>query len=206
MIIKKILSPEWKQEKIAISGWVRTKRGSKNVSFVALNDGSTINNIQIVAEGSVFSEELLKQITTGSCISVEGNLVCSKGSGQDKEILATKIVVLGIADTDEYPLQPKKHSLAYLREKAHLRFRTNTFSAIFRLRHTLTFAVHKFFNDRGFLNIHTPIITSVDAEGAGEMFKVTNLDLESLPKNTTGKVDFSKDFLGLKHTLLFLGN
>ena len=205
MIIKKILSPEWKQEKIAISGWVRTKRGSKNVSFVALNDGSTINNIQIVAEGSVFSEKLLKQITTGSCISVEGNLVCSKGSGQDKEILATKIVVLGIADTDEYPLQPKKHSLAYLREKAHLRFRTNTFSAIFRLRHTLTFAVHNFFNDRGFFNIHTPIITSVDAEGAGEMFKVTNLDLESLPKNTAGKVDFSKDFFGTKTHLTVSG-
>ena len=191
MKIKEILSEERKEQKISAKGWVRTKRGSKHVSFIALNDGSTINNIQIVAEGDSFNEELIKQITTGSCISVDGKLVTSKGSGQAVEILADKIEVLGAADAEEYPLQPKKHSLEFLREKAHLRFRTNTFSAIFRLRHALTFAVHKFFNDKGFLNLHTPIITGTDAEGAGEMFQVTNLDLENLPKNSDGKIDFS---------------
>ncbi|MBT5614981.1 MAG: asparagine--tRNA ligase, partial [Flavobacteriales bacterium] len=157
MKIKEILSEEGKEQKISAKGWVRTRRGSKHVSFIALNDGSTINNIQIVAEGDSFNEELIKQITTGSCISVDGKLVTSKGSGQAVEILADKIEVLGAADAEEYPLQPKKHSLEFLREKAHLRFRTNTFSAIFRLRHALTFAVHKFFNDKGFFNLHTPI-------------------------------------------------
>ncbi len=205
MKIKEILSEEGKEQKISAKGWVRTRRGSKHVSFIALNDGSTINNIQIVAEGDSFNEELIKQITTGSCISVDGKLVTSKGSGQAVEILADKIEVLGTADAEEYPLQPKKHSLEFLREKAHLRFRTNTFSAIFRLRHALTFAVHKFFNDKGFLNLHTPIITSADAEGAGEMFQVTNLDLENLPKTADGKIDFKSDFFGSKTNLTVSG-
>lgn len=205
MKIKEILSEEGKEQKISAKGWVRTRRGSKHVSFIALNDGSTINNIQIVAEGDSFNEELIKQITTGSCISVDGKLVTSKGSGQAVEILADKIEVLGTADAEEYPLQPKKHSLEFLREKAHIRFRTNTFSAIFRLRHALTFAVHKFFNDKGFLNLHTPIITSADAEGAGEMFQVTNLDLENLPKTADGKIDFKSDFFGSKTNLTVSG-
>ena len=205
MKIKEILSEEGKEQKISAKGWVRTRRGSKHVSFIALNDGSTINNIQIVAEGDSFNEELIKQITTGSCISVDGKLVTSKGSGQAVEILADKIEVLGAADAEEYPLQPKKHSLEFLREKAHLRFRTNTFSAIFRLRHALTFAVHKFFNDKGFVNLHTPIITGADAEGAGEMFQVTNLDLENLPKTADGKIDFKSDFFGSKTNLTVSG-
>jgi asparaginyl-tRNA synthetase len=205
MKIKDILRGGWKEKNIVINGWVRTKRGSKNVSFIAINDGSTINNLQVVAEGSNFSEELLKQVTTGSCVRVEGKLILSKGREQVAEVLAERIEILGLADSNEYPLQPKKHSLEFLREKAHLRFRTNTFSAVFRLRHALTFAVHKFFNDKGFLNLHTPIITSADAEGAGEMFQVTNLDLENLQKNNTGKIDYTKDFFGSKTQLTVSG-
>jgi asparaginyl-tRNA synthetase len=205
MRILDVLQSKGENQKIKISGWVRTKRGSKHVSFIALNDGSTIHNIQIVAEGENFDEELLKGVTTGSSIEVEGTLVASKGSGQAVEVLALKITVLGEADADEYPLQPKKHSLEFLREKAHLRFRTNTFSAVFRLRHALTFAVHQFFNDRGFVNIHSPIITGADAEGAGEMFQVTNLDLENLPKTAEGKIDFTSDFFGSKTNLTVSG-
>jgi len=205
MKIKEILQSEGNEQKIHVKGWVRTRRGSKHVSFIALNDGSTINSIQVVAEASDFAEELVKQITTGSCISVSGKLVASKGSGQAVEILANSIEILGGADADEYPLQPKKHSLEFLREKAHLRFRTNTFSAVFRLRHALTFAVHKFFNDKGFFNIHTPIITSIDAEGAGEMFQVTNHDLENLPKTEEGKVNYDADFFGKKTSLAVTG-
>jgi len=205
MKIKEILLTEGVEQKISIKGWVRTRRGSKHVSFIALNDGSTINNIQIVAEATDFDEELIKQITTGSCISVSGKLVASKGSGQAVEILASSIDMLGAADAEEYPLQPKKHSLEFLRENAHLRFRTNTFSAVFRLRHALTFAVHKFFNDKGFFNLHTPIITGADAEGAGEMFQVTNLDLEAPPKTEEGKIDFSADFFGRKTNLTVSG-
>ncbi len=205
MRIKEILQLKGDSQQIKIKGWVRTRRGSKHVSFIALNDGSTINNIQIVAEGDNFDEQLIKQITTGSCVAVEGTLVESKGSGQAVEILASKVEILGGADADDYPLQPKKHSLEFLREKAHLRFRTNTFSAVFRLRHALTFAVHKFFNDKGFVNIHSPIITGADAEGAGEMFQVTNLDLENLPKTEDGKIDFSADFFGSKTNLTVSG-
>ena len=205
MRILDILQSKGENQKVKISGWVRTKRGSKHVSFIALNDGSTIHNIQIVAEGENFDEELLKAVTTGSSIEVEGTLVASKGSGQAVEVLASKITVLGEADADEYPLQPKKHSLEFLREKAHLRFRTNTFSAVFRLRHALTFAVHQFFNERGFVNIHSPIITGADAEGAGEMFQVTSLDLENLPKTTEGKIDFTSDFFGSKTNLTVSG-
>ena len=205
MKIKEILKKGSESQEVKIKGWVRTRRGSKHVSFIALNDGSTINNIQVVVEGDSFSEELIKQITTGSCIAVEGNLVESKGSGQAVEILATKIEILGGADPEEYPLQSKKHSLEFLREKAHLRFRTNTFSSVFRLRHALTFAVHKFFNDKGFFNLHSPIITSADAEGAGEMFGVTNFDLNNIPKNENGEIDYSKDFFGSKTNLTVSG-
>ncbi len=205
MKIKKILSLKGEIKDVKVRGWVRTKRGGKNVSFIALNDGSTINNIQVVAEGGGFSEELLKNITTGACISVEGDLVSSKGEEQSAEILAKKILVLGLSKPEEYPLQPKKHSLEFLREKAHLRFRTNTFSAVFRLRHALTFATHKFFNDQGFFNLHTPIITGADAEGAGEMFQVTSLNLNQIKKNSDGKVDFSDDFFGKKTNLTVSG-
>jgi len=200
MTIKEILALKDTDNIISVKGWVKTKRGSKNVSFISLNDGSAINSIQIVAESERFDENLIKKVTTGSCISVKGKFVKSKGQGQDNEILANSLTVLGEADAKEYPLQPKKHSLEFLREKAHLRFRTNTFSAIFRLRHSLTFAVHKFFNDKGFFNLHTPIITGADAEGAGEMFQVTNLNLEY-----GEKLDFSKDFFGKKTSLTVSG-
>ena len=205
MKIKQLLSAKLESQRVSIKGWVRTRRGSKNVSFISLNDGSTINNLQIVAEGALFSEQLLKEITTGACISVSGKLVNSRGGGQASEILADKIEVLGVADAKEYPLQPKKHSLEFLRENSHLRFRTSTFSSVFRLRHSLTFAVHKFFNDKGFLNIHTPIITSADAEGAGEAFQVTNLDLKNLPTTNTSEIDFSHDFFGKKAHLTVSG-
>jgi asparaginyl-tRNA synthetase len=205
MKIIDILKQESKEKNIEVSGWVRTKRGSKNVTFISLNDGSTINNIQVVAEGIDFSEEKLKKVTTGSCVKVIGKLVKSKGKEQWAEIVAEKIEIIGLSDSDEYPLQPKKHSLEFLREKAHLRFRTNTFSAVFRLRHALNFAVHKFFNDRGFYNLHTPIITSADAEGAGEMFQVTNLDLENLQKNNNGNIDYKNDFFGSKTHLTVSG-
>ena len=199
--VKRLLAEKSTGQEICVKGWVRTRRGSKNVSFIALNDGSTINNIQVVAEGDHFDEEILKKITTGSSISVIGILVESKGGGQNVEVLAAAIEILGEADADEYPLQPKKHSLEFLREKSHLRFRTNTFSAVFRLRHALTFAVHKFFNDKGFSSIHSPIITGVDAEGAGEMFQVTTLDLE----NIGSKVDYTTDFFGSKTNLTVSG-
>tara|TARA_B100000787_G_scaffold104732_1_gene77560 strand:- start:5091 stop:6524 length:1434 start_codon:yes stop_codon:yes gene_type:complete len=205
MKIKEILQLEGSEQKIHVKGWVRTRRGSKHVSFISLNDGSSINSIQVVAESRDFDEALIKQVTTGSCISVSGKLVASKGSGQKVEILANSIEILGNADAENYPLQPKKHSLEFLRENAHLRFRTNTFSAVFRLRHALTFAVHKFFNDKGFFNLHTPIITGADAEGAGEIFQVTNLDLEKLPKKVDGKIDFSEDFFGNKTNLTVSG-
>tara|TARA_B100000475_G_scaffold95650_1_gene69385 strand:- start:674 stop:2116 length:1443 start_codon:yes stop_codon:yes gene_type:complete len=190
---------------IKVSGWVRTKRGSKSVSFIALNDGSTIKNLQIVAETSNFKEELFKKITTGSCLEIEGELKNSEGKEQSLEVLAKSIMVLGEADSDEYPLQPKKHSLEFLREKAHLRFRTNTFSAVFRLRHALTFAIHNYFNQNGYVNIHTPIITGADAEGAGEMFKVSNFDLKNIPINEAGEIDYQQDFFGKQTNLTVSG-
>ena len=190
---------------IKVSGWVRTRRGSKSVSFIALNDGSTIKNLQIVAETSKFKEELFKKITTGSCIEIEGELKNSEGKEQSLEVLAKSIIVLGEANSDEYPLQPKKHSLEFLREKAHLRFRTNTFSAVFRLRHALTFAIHNYFNQNGYVNIHTPIITGADAEGAGEMFKVSNFDLKNIPINEAGEIDYQQDFFGKQTNLTVSG-
>ena len=190
---------------IKVSGWVRTRRGSKSVSFIALNDGSTIKNLQIVAETSNFNEELFKKITTGSCLEIEGELKNSEGKEQSLEVLAKSIIVLGEANSDEYPLQPKKHSLEFLREKAHLRFRTNTFSAVFRLRHALTFAIHNYFNQNGYVNIHTPIITGADAEGAGEMFKVSNFDLKNVPINEAGEIDYQQDFFGKQTNLTVSG-
>ena len=203
--VETLLLGESINETVCVKGWVRTKRGSKNVSFIAINDGSTINNIQAVAESDSFDEDLLKRVTTGACLSIVGNLVESKGSGQKVEIAAQEIEVLGEADADLYPLQPKKHSLEFLREKAHLRFRTNTFSAVFRVRHALSFAIHQFFNNKGFVNLHTPIITGADAEGAGEMFQVSNLDWNNLPKDEEGKVDETQDFFGKKTNLTVSG-
>ena len=203
--IKDIIKNPKIDQIISVNGWVRNKRGSKNVSFISVNDGSTILNLQIVAESKSISEEILKKINTGACLNIEGILKNSQGSEQSLEILAEKIIILGEADADEYPLQPKKHSLEFLREKAHLRFRTNTFSAIFRIRHALTFAVHKFFNEKGFFNMHTPIITGADAEGAGEMFKVTSLDLSNIPKKDDLNIDFSKDFFGKQTNLTVSG-
>ena len=199
--INKLLITKAEGQEVCVNGWVRTRRGSKSVSFIALNDGSTINNLQIVAESKYFTDNLMKRITTGSAISVIGILVESQGQGQPVEVLAASINILGDANVDEYPLQPKKHSLEFLREKGHLRFRTNTFSAIFRVRHALTFAIHKFFNERGFFNVHTPVITSVDAEGAGEMFQVTTLDLNNLGN----KIDYNSDFFGKKTSLTVSG-
>ncbi|OJV79635.1 MAG: asparagine--tRNA ligase [Bacteroidia bacterium 44-10] len=192
-------------EEVNVKGWVRTRRGNKNVGFVALNDGSTINNIQIVIDIASFDEELLRPITTGACINVNGELVESQGQGQAVEIRATEIEVYGPADPTTYPLQKKGHSLEFLREIAHLRPRTNTFGAIFRMRHHLSYAIHKYFNDNGFYYFHTPIITASDAEGAGSMFEVSTLDIENPPRNKEGKVDFSEDFFGRQTNLTVSG-
>lgn len=192
-------------EEVNVKGWVRTRRGNKNIGFVALNDGSTINNIQIVIEISTFGEEFLKPITTGACISVNGKLVESQGQGQSVEIQATEIEIFGAADPTTYPLQKKGHSLEFLREIAHLRPRTNTFGAIFRMRHHMSFAIHKFYNDRGFYYFHTPIITASDAEGAGSMFDVSTLDINNPPRNEEGKVDHSQDFFGRQTNLTVSG-
>lgn len=192
--IKDILSTSPENQEITVCGWVRTRRGSKNVSFVALNDGSTVRTLQIVAEHENFNEETLKRITTGSALEVKGKLVASGGSGQSVELIAHNIDILGDANADDYPLQPKKHSLEFLREIAHLRPRTSTFSSVLRIRHSLAFAIHNYFNQRGFYYLHTPIITGSDAEGAGEMFSVTNMDLKDIPKTEEGEVDYKKDF------------
>jgi len=190
---------------INIKGWVKTKRGSKNVAFVALNDGSCIHNIQVVVDFEIISEELLMKVHSGAALSVFGKLIESQGSGQKFEISAEKIEILGTANPDEFPIQPKKHSLEFLREHAHLRFRTNTFGAIFRIRHAMIFAIHKFFNDKGFYNIHTPIITGSDAEGAGEMFRVTTLDAKKPPLNEDGSINYSEDFFGKETNLTVSG-
>ena len=192
-------------EEVNIKGWVRTRRGNKNVGFVALNDGSTINNMQIVINISQFGEEFLKPITTGACLNVNGILVESQGQGQSVEIQATEIEIYGEADPAVYPLQKKGHSLEFLREIAHLRPRTNTFGAIFRMRHHMSYAIHKFFNDKDFYYFHTPIITASDAEGAGSMFEVTVLDANNPPRNEEGKVDFAEDFFGRQTNLTVSG-
>ena len=191
--------------KVNAKGWVRTKRQSKNVAFIALNDGSTIRNLQVVADVAAIGEDVLSKINTGASVSVDGILVESGGSGQANELQAESIEILGVADPDVYPLQPKRHSLEFLREKAHLRFRTATFSAITRVRHAMIFGVHKFFNDRGFYNIHTPIITGSDAEGAGEMFRVSVLDPKFPPLDEQGNVDYTQDFFGKETNLTVSG-
>ncbi len=190
---------------VVVKGWVRTKRGNKNVAFIALNDGSTINNIQIVADVASFDEDLLRKITTGACVCVRGELVESLGSGQPVEVQARSIELYGTADPDTYPLQKKGHTLEFLREIAHLRPRTNTFGAVLRIRHAMAYAIHKYFNDRGFFYLHTPIITASDAEGAGAMFEVTTLDVSSPPRTPEGKVDYSQDFFGRQTNLTVSG-
>jgi asparaginyl-tRNA synthetase len=203
--IKQILTTLIAGENVLVNGWVRTKRESKNVVFIALNDGSRLSNLQVVANPDQFDEQLFKNISTGACISVKGILAESHGKGQEIELQAVSIEVLGKADPDSYPLQPKKHSLEFLREIAHLRPRTNTFSAIYRIRHAMIFTIHKFFNDKGFLNVHTPIITASDAEGAGEMFRVSTLDPKNPPLQEDGSVDFGKDFFERETNLTVSG-
>ena len=198
--VKDLLKANPGQEVLA-KGWVRTKRGNKQIKFIALNDGSTVNNIQVVADMTNFDEALIAKITTGASISVTGNLIESVGSGQAVEIQAREIEVLGECDPVRYPLQKKNTSLEYLRTVAHLRPRTNTFGAVLRIRH----AIHKFFNDKGFVYLNTPLITESDAEGAGDMFQVTTLNLENVPKKDNGTVDFSKDFFGKKTCLTVSG-
>jgi asparaginyl-tRNA synthetase len=190
---------------VCVKGWVRTRRGSKQVTFVALNDGSTIHSIQIVVDLAQFDEEYLKGITTGACIRINGLLVESQGQGQLAEIQAYKIEIYGKADPAVYPLQKKGHSLEFLREIAYLRPRTNTFGAIFRIRHHLAFAIHDYFNKQGFYYFHTPLITASDAEGAGSMFQVTTLDVDNPPRTEDGKVDYSQDFFGSHSNLTVSG-
>ena len=199
--IKELLDSPQKGMEVLVKGWVRTKRGNKSVVFIALNDGSTIKNIQIVTDTSSFDENFLKDITTGACISVTGTLVESQGQGQSVEINAQEIELYGKSDAETYPLQKKGHSMEFLREIAHLRFRTNTFGAVFRIRHAIAFAIHKYFNDKGFFYLHTPIITGSDAEGAGEMFHVTTLDLKDISHNEDGSVNFRDDFFGKETNL-----
>lgn len=190
---------------VDVKGWVRTRRGNKHVQFVALNDGTSIKSIQIVFDLSRFSEEELKPITTGASIHVQGLLVASQGKGQSVEIQADELQIYGTADPADYPLQKKGHTLEFLREKAHLRPRTNTFGAVLRIRHALAFAIHNFFNDKGFYYFHTPLITASDCEGAGAMFQVTTLPLSDLPRTEDGAVDYSGDFYGKQASLTVSG-
>jgi asparaginyl-tRNA synthetase len=203
--VRELLSATEKNTKVLLKGWVRTRRGNKQVAFIAVNDGTIIHNIQVVADLNSFPEETMKRVTTGSSISVIGTLVESMGKGQSVEIQASKLDVLGDSDPELYPLQKKGHSLEFLREIAHLRFRTNTFGAVFRIRHALAFAIHKFYNDKGFYYLHTPIITASDAEGAGALFKVTTLDLDNTPMNEAGEIDFTQDFFARPTNLTVSG-
>ncbi len=203
--IKELLKETPSGQPVTVKGWVRTKRESKNAVFIALNDGSVIHNIQVVALPGQINEETLKLITTGSCLRVEGKLIESQGSGQAVEVQLEEVQVYGTADPEEYPLQPKKHSLEFLREIAHLRPRTNTFSAILRIRHALAYAVHSYFNENGYFYLNTPVITASDAEGAGEMFRVTTLDAENPPKNEAGEIDYTQDFFGRETNLTVSG-
>jgi asparaginyl-tRNA synthetase len=203
--IKDLLASKDFGKDFLLKGWVRTKRGNRNIAFVALNDGSTINSIQVVIDVPEFDEAMIDRITTGACIAVTGTLVESMGKGQSVELRAKEVEVYGEADPEVYPLQKKGHSMEFLREIAHLRPRTNTFGAIFRIRHHLAYAIHKYFNDNGFFYMHTPIITGSDAEGAGEMFRVSILDPVDPPRSEDGKVDFSKDFFGKETNLTVSG-
>jgi asparaginyl-tRNA synthetase len=200
--IKELLALQPQEQEVTVMGWVRTFR---NNQFVALNDGSTNNNLQVVLELGKFAEELLKRITTSASLKVTGNLIESLGKGQKVELKATAVEILGDSDAEKYPLQPKKHSLEFLREIAHLRFRTNTFGAVFRIRHSLAFAIHKFFNEKGFVYLHTPIITASDAEGAGEMFRVTTLPFDNPPRKEDGAINFTEDFFGRSTNLTVSG-
>ena len=203
--IANIFDPALLNTTVCVKGWVRTRRGNKHVNFIALNDGSTIKNIQVVVDLANFDEETLKPITTGASLCVVGKLVESMGKGQTAEIQAEKIEIYGTADADEYPLQKKGHSLEFLREIAHLRPRTNTFGAVLRIRHHMAYAIHKYFNDHGFFYMHTPLITASDCEGAGAMFQVTTLDINDVPRNEEGNVDYSQDFFGKQTSLTVSG-
>ncbi|MEE4198420.1 MAG: asparagine--tRNA ligase [Bacteroidales bacterium] len=203
--IKDLLQSTQVDREVNAKGWVRTKRGNKNIAFVALNDGSTIHNIQLVIDIANFDENIIKKITTGASLSVIGTLTKSLGKGQSVEIHAREIELYGTADPETYPLQKKGHSMEFLREIAHLRFRTNTFGAVFRIRHAMAYAIHKYFNDRNFFYLHTPIITGSDAEGAGEMFRVSTLDLKNPPQNEAGKINFEEDFFGKETNLTVSG-
>ena len=203
--ISDIFNPALVGTRVSVKGWVRTRRGNKHVQFVALNDGSTVANLQIVFDLEKFSDEDLKPVTTGSSIHVEGILVESMGKGQSYEVQADTLEIYGTADPETYPLQKKGHTLEFLREKAHLRPRTATFGAILRIRSALAFAIHKFFNEKGFFYLNTPLITASDCEGAGAMFQVTTLPLDKLPKTEDGKVDYSKDFFGKPTALTVSG-
>jgi len=201
--IKTILQSDQSDYPVVVKGWVRSFRNSQ---FIALNDGSCFDNLQIVVDNNILSEDKMKLITSGACISVEGQLVLSQGKGQKYEVIAREVDILGECDPQTYPLQLKNRpSLEYLREIAHLRFRTNAFGAIFRIRHTLSMAVHEFFNQRGFVYLHSPIITASDAEGAGEMFQVTTLDLNNVPKDENGQADYKEDFFGQSTNLTVSG-
>ncbi|HLX93005.1 MAG TPA: asparagine--tRNA ligase [Puia sp.] len=200
--IGELLSSEPDNREVTVMGWVRTFR---NNQFIALNDGSTNENLQVVLELGKFDDELLKRLTTSASVRAVGNLIPSLGRGQRSELKATAIEVLGDSDGEKYPLQPKKHSLEFLREQAHLRFRTNTFGSVFRVRHALAYAVHRFFNEKGFVYLHTPVITASDAEGAGETFKVTTLPFDATPRNEDGTVDFREDFFGRATNLTVSG-
>ncbi|MDP3665988.1 MAG: asparagine--tRNA ligase [Sediminibacterium sp.] len=200
--IKQLLASGVAGQELTVMGWVRTFR---NNQFIALNDGSTNNNLQVVATLGQFDETLLKRLTTGASIKVTGRVVASVGKGQNLELKAATIEILGDSDAEKYPLQPKKHSLEFLREKAHLRFRTNTFGSVFRVRHSLAFAVHQFFNQKGFVYLHTPIVTSSDAEGAGEMFRVTTLPMENPPRNEDDSINYKEDFFGKSTNLTVSG-
>ena len=189
--VKNVLSLEAKSQEVVVQGWVKTFRSNR---FIALNDGSTINNIQCVVDYENFDEELIKSISTGAAIKVKGELVESQGRGQSVEIQVSELVIHGTSDPETYPIQPKKHSLEFLREKAHLRVRTNTFSAVMRVRSALAFAIHHYFQQQGFYYMHAPIITGSDAEGAGEMFRVTTLDAKNPPLNEEGAVNYKEDF------------
>ena len=202
MSIKELIVSKPLETKIEVKGWVRSFR---NNQFIALNDGSTINNLQLVLALDAFDEQVLKKINVGASIFAVGILKESLGKGQQVELIVEEIQIVGESDPEKYPIQPKKHSLEFLRENAHLRIRTNTFSAIFRVRHHLTIAIHQYFNNLGFFNIHSPIITGSDAEGAGEMFQVTSLNYDNPPKNEEGKIDYSKDFFGKKAHLSVSG-
>ena len=201
--IKALLQNDATGYEATVMGWVRTFR---NNQFIALNDGSTNNNLQVMAALGLLDETTLKRITTGACIKATGTVIASLGKGQKVELQATSIEILGDSDAEKFPLQPKKHSLEFLREIAHLRFRTNTFGAIFRVRHSLAFAIHQFYNERGFVYMHTPIITGSDAEGAGEMFQVTTLPLNgTAPTNEDGSINFKEDFFGRSTNLTVSG-